>query len=97
VVQVSWSHFAIKDLDGIRRYVEQFNAPAALRLAERLVTLGNSLSEFPARGTPVAGGLRQMSTVRPYILTYNFDGARVKILAIRHGARLADEDHAENK
>jgi toxin ParE1/3/4 len=90
VVQVSWSKRAIDDLDAIRRYIEQFNPPAAARLSERIVLLGESLAEFPERGTPVSGGRRQIATVWPYLLTYRYDRGAVRILGVRHGARERD-------
>jgi toxin ParE1/3/4 len=87
VVRVSWTPQAISDLERIRAYVEQFNPPAATKLAERLYALGESLRDFPDRGARLANDRRQLETVWPYILYYQHDGAAVRILGIRHGAR----------
>ena len=90
MVQVVWSRQAIDDLDAIRSYIEQFNTAAAERLSRRLILLGESLAEFPQRGSSCGEGRRQMSTVWPYLLSYRYDGSTVQIIAVRHGARDSD-------
>jgi plasmid stabilization system protein ParE len=47
--------------------------------------VGDSLQAFPERGRPVAGGLRELPTVPPYIIRYRVAGDAVLILRIRHG------------
>jgi plasmid stabilization system protein ParE len=76
--------------DGIRAYISVFDLAAADRMIERLPHVGNSLSDFPHRGRPAGNGLREIATVRPYILRYRVDADTVSIVRIRHGARQPD-------
>jgi toxin ParE1/3/4 len=87
VARVIWMPRAIHDLEAIRGYLDQFNEAASARLSARLVTLGESLADFPERGSPLPNGRRQLATVWPYLLYYRYDGEAVRILGIRHGAR----------
>ncbi|MEH3045617.1 type II toxin-antitoxin system RelE/ParE family toxin [Sphingomonas adhaesiva] len=87
---VEWTDQALEEVDLIVSYIEQFNPAAAERIANRLFALGDSLSDFPHRGRPAEDGLRELTTVAPYILRYETDGNIVSILAVRHGARLPD-------
>lgn len=68
-------------------------APLALarRLADKLITLADSLAEFSERGRDAGGGMREMTIVWPYILRYRVEGDTVFILRIRHGARGEDD------
>ncbi len=90
MASVEWSDQALEEVDLIVAYIELFNPAAAKRVAARLLALGDSLSDFPRRGRPAEDGLRELTTVSPYILRYETDGERVSILAVRHGARLPD-------
>ncbi|MEI5686371.1 MULTISPECIES: type II toxin-antitoxin system RelE/ParE family toxin [Sphingomonas] len=58
-------------------------------MAARLLDLGNSLAIFPRRGRP-KDGIREMTSVPPYILRYSVADETVFILSVRHGARLLD-------
>ena len=76
------------DVEGIRRYIGNFNPHAARDMAERIIETGNSLSVFPYRGRQVPGTrLRVTAFARPYIIRYRVDPDRVVILRVRHGAR----------
>ena len=85
--QIVWTDDAVSHLEAIVAYVEAFDLAAARRLGEKLIVLADSLAEFPERGRPTAGGLREMTSVWPYILRYRVEDERVIILRIRHGAR----------
>jgi plasmid stabilization system protein ParE len=61
-------------------------------LAERLLALGDSLTDFPKRGRDVGEGKREMTIVWPYILRYRVEEETVFILRIRHGAQREDEE-----
>ena len=67
-----------------------FNPDAARHLAQRLITVAESLTEFPERGRDAGGGMREIPTVRPYIIRYRVENGAVFILRIRHSARDAD-------
>lgn len=87
MVEVAWTDEVIDQLDRIVSYIELFDPAAAIRLKDRLIELGNSLSEFPNRGRPSSNGTRELTTVPPYILQYDVTGQMVTIVSIRHGAR----------
>ena len=90
MASVDWSDQALEEVDLIVAYVELFDPAAAARVAARLFALGDSLAQFPRRGRPVADGVRELTTVPPYILRYETDGDTVSILSVRHGARRPD-------
>lgn len=92
MAEVGWSREALAKLDLIAEYIRQFDPRAAQRIAERLFAAGQSLSDFPNRGRPLGGKLREIVTVQPYILQYRVDGDRVLILGIRHAAQLSEAD-----
>jgi len=85
---VVWTFAALADLEGIRRYIGNFNPYAAQDMAARIIEAGNSLANFPYRGRSVPGTeLRQTTLARPYIIRYRVEPNRVLILRVRHGTR----------
>jgi len=88
ITPVVWTFSALADVEGIRRYIGNFNPDAARDMAERIIETGNSLTVFPYRGRQVPGTrLRETAFARPYIIRYRVDPDRVVILRVRHGAR----------
>ena len=85
--RVVWSRRAQNDLAGIRDYVGRFAPLAAQRLATRLITAVESLSEHPLRGRSIGSGRRALMTLPPYQIRYRVTTDTVEIVAIRHGAR----------
>ena len=45
------------------------------------------LEVFPLRGRVIGRGLRELVTVRPYIIRYRIRSDTVQIIRIRHGAQ----------
>ena len=90
---IVWTDDAVGHLEAILTYITAFDPEAGNRLAGRLVDIADSLAEFSERGRDVGHGLREMTTVWPYILRYRVEQDRVIILRIRHGAR--DEEGPE--
>jgi len=88
VTPVVWTFSALTDLEGIRRYIGNFNPDAARDMAERIIEAADSLATFPYRGRLVPGTpLRESTIARPYIIRYRVNPDRVVILRVRHGAR----------
>jgi toxin ParE1/3/4 len=82
VTPVVWTFSALADLEGIRRYIGNFNPSAARDMAERIIETGNSLTTFPYRGRQVPDTrLREITLGRPYIIRYRVDPDRVVIPA----------------
>ena len=87
VRRVVWAEEARENLVGIRAYVEQFNASAAMHLAGRLADSATSLGNMPDRGRLLRPGVRELVVVRPYRILYAVLRTEVRILSIRHTAR----------
>ncbi len=85
--KVVWTLGARQDVQQIWNYVSQFAPLAAQRLVLRLVTTGDSLSEYPIRGRSIGGGIRELTIVAPYLIQYRVENGVVDILTVRHGAR----------
>jgi len=82
-----WSTDAIDDLGAIRSWIAETNPQAASRVAATLVDAANSLVAFPNRGRPVRSGVRELTTVRPYVIRYVVLPDEVRIAFIRRTAR----------
>ena len=82
-----WTRSALRDLEGIRNYIGQFNPLAVQRMAGRLLYAAEALRDQPGQGRPIHGGRRELVIIRPYLIRYSVEGDTVLILRIRHGAR----------
>ncbi len=70
-----------------------FDPDSADRLATRLYEAGDSLEYFPRRGRPTSDGVRQLPSIRPYILEYRVSQeGEVIILRVRHGRQRPSEE-----
>ena len=87
MAKIVWTNEAVEHLEAIVTYISVYDTAAAVRMAERLLALADSLSEFPHRGRDVGNGRREMPIVRPYILRYRVEGDTVFISRIRHSSR----------
>lgn len=85
--KIVWTDEAVGHLEAIVTYVAAFDPAAAARLVRKLIEVADSLAEFPDRGRDAGAGLREMTTVWPYILRYRVEPDRVIVLRIRHGAQ----------
>jgi addiction module RelE/StbE family toxin len=90
MARIIWTREALRQLELIHAYIDQFNPDAAQRMARRLIDAANSLRDFPQRGRPVGDDRRELPTISPYIIRYRFDGEHVIIGSIRHGAQHPD-------
>jgi toxin ParE1/3/4 len=85
--RVVWSDRSRRDLENIRAYIGQFKPLAAQRLTERLVATVESLTAHPHRGRVVGHGLRELTTIAPYLVRYRVTTTTVQVIWIKHGAR----------
>lgn len=85
--RVIWTEAAKQHVLAIRAYVGLSRPLTARRLAERLIAAGNSLAQFPDRGRPRSGGVRELLSVPPYAIRYRVTAEAVFIVRVRHGAR----------
>lgn len=87
VAEVIWTDRALADIEDLVGWISNDKPMAAVRMAERLQTSGDSLAHFPSRGRPISAGRRELTHVRPYLIRYRVEGDVVTILEVRHGAR----------
>jgi toxin ParE1/3/4 len=87
VRRLIWSAEASANFRSIQEYVGERNPAAAQRLALRLIVAAEGLREMPERGRPIGHGLRELTTVWPYIVRYAVDGDCVRLMNIRHRSR----------
>lgn len=93
MADVQWSDEAVQQVDLIVAYIKLFDPAAAERMGAKLFALGESLADFPNRVRPARHETREMTTVPPYVLTYEVQADMVTILSIRHGAPPARLTH----
>lgn len=87
MARIVWTRRALQRIREIRAYIREFDSRAASNISSRLIDAGNSLTDFPARGRVVGGGVRELPSVRPYIIVYEVVGDTVYIVMIRHSAQ----------
>ena len=88
MAQVVWTGRALVDLITIREYIGQFSPLAAQRMARRLRAAAESLADHPLRGRLATATLRELVVVPPYVIRYDVSDGVVRIVRIRHAARL---------
>ena len=88
---VTLSAQALRQLDGIDAYIRAHDAPlAAEAMGARLMRTIEDLELFPLRGRVAGRGLRELATVRPYVIRYRVLTRTVQIIRIQHGAQRPD-------
>lgn len=85
--RIVWSNEAREHLIAIEVYVAQFSISAARRLALGMVDLTDSLSTMPDRGRLIRPGVRELTSIRPYVIRYSVLPDEVRIIFVRHSAR----------
>ena len=63
--RVIWTDEAVENLALIRAYIGKFNAPAAQRLAVRLLAAADSLAVQPDRGRLIGNDRRELVSMHP--------------------------------
>ncbi|WP_165799354.1 type II toxin-antitoxin system RelE/ParE family toxin [Caulobacter zeae] len=91
MAEVVWTDRALADIEAIVAYIVGQHSPiAAQRLAQRLLTTGDTLATNHDRGRPIKRGRRELAIVPPYLIRYRIKAEQVLILEVRHGARRPD-------
>ena len=90
---VEWAVLARDDLGQIISYIAEDSAINALKVAERIERVAQSLVTFPARGR-VLPELREQGVtryleliVKPWRLVYRIEGAKVYVVSVLDGRR----------
>jgi plasmid stabilization system protein ParE len=88
---VTVSALALQQLAEACDYIHEQGAPlAAQRMAARLHAAIEVLERHPQRGRPVARGIYELLTVRPYVIRYRIRSSLVEVVRIRHTAQRPD-------
>jgi toxin ParE1/3/4 len=94
VVEVIWTQTARRDLRSIRGYVAMDNAAAADRLARSFLEATSRLADYPELGRRLpqfeSREIRQL-VVGNYLIPYENSSTGVRILRVRHGARILNQ------
>ena len=86
--RLTFSEAAEADLDDIRSYIALDKPQAAARMRTRLADACETLLDFPEVGRKrTRSSLRELVTVRPYVIIYSVRPDEVSIERILHGAR----------
>ena len=85
MAEVVWPDEVFAKLDEIANVIALDNPTAAERIVTRLLAAGESLAQFPHRGRPASGGVRELAIVPPYLIRYRVVGDTVVVVSIRHG------------
>ncbi len=89
MAEVVWTNRALRDLEAIHDQIAADKPQAAAAFAVRLYDAGMGLGLFPTRGRVAPAGTRELAIVRPYLIRYDYDLERDRVLILRiwHGAR----------
>lgn len=89
-MRIVWSLFAIADREAIFTYIESDSPRTAARIDDHIESQVEHLATTPEIGRPgrVAGTRELVIQQTPYIVAYQMEGKRVRILRVLHGAQL---------
>jgi toxin ParE1/3/4 len=89
-MQVRWSPRASAQLDAIFDYVAADNESAAVRQVRLILAATRQIGQFPECGRPSnARYARELAVPgTPYVILYTLHKDLVKLISIKHGARL---------
>lgn len=88
MVRVTWSADAVASLNRIVDYIELHDPDAADRIGRDLVAAAESLAYFPNRGRRVGRNVRELVSIRPYVIRYRVAADIVVVRWVKHGASL---------
>jgi toxin ParE1/3/4 len=88
-VKLIWSGAAVRDLEELAAHIGEESEQAAESVEARIHEDAALLSRFPRSGRigRVPRTRERVVGKTPYILVYQVDSARIRILRIYHGAR----------
>ncbi len=86
---IRWHRLARQDLRQVRDYIARDNPKAAARVAQRIRTAVERLSENPGIGRPgrVIDTRELAVTGTPYLVPYTVSDNEIAILRVLHGAQ----------
>lgn len=80
-----WTIDAMKDREKIYDYIEEKNPAAADKMDERFASSATKLTKFPGLGKKGrVAGTQEFVAHHSYIIVFDFDGSRVRILRVLH-------------
>ena len=87
-VHIFWTPLALKDLSGIREYIQKDNPRASKKEAAKIKVSVERLKRFPlsGRSSPDILGVREIIK-NPYRIFYRVGSKNIEILEINHEKR----------
>ena len=86
---IVWSPTAVKDLEHLRAYIEQYTPSAAAKVASTILRCIESPNDFPGQGRP--GRLPHTREViipdTPFLVVYKAVDKTIQIITVLHTAR----------
>lgn len=88
-MKLQYTPRAIRDLDGIRKYIEKDNPSAAWVVASFIRRSIRSLEDMPYQGRATeTEDVRRLTVMNyPYVVYYRVKDTSVAVLSVRHTAR----------
>ena len=86
-MRIIYAEAALEDIARIFGYLAPLNPDASMRQIAAIRRGADGLEVFPRRGRLRPDGLRELLSVRPYVIVYRVGKDRVTVLRIWHGAQ----------
>jgi toxin ParE1/3/4 len=88
-VTLTWSLLAVTDREAIYDYIEAESPRSAILVDDRIWNSTAALKRFPEMGRPgrIAGTRELVIQRTPYIVAYQIQSDRIRILRVLHGAQ----------
>ncbi len=88
-MSIEWTGPAASDLETLADYIARDDAEAAGRVVRSILSSVERLEEFPGLGRPgrVEGTRELIPPNVPYIVVYEPEATRIRILRVLHAAR----------
>jgi len=87
-MMIKWLDDAVNDLQALRQHITQDNPNAATRIAKRILTAVDLLSEQPNIGRPgrIPNTRELVVAGTPYIIPYRVKRTSIEILRVFHSS-----------
>jgi plasmid stabilization system protein ParE len=92
---IEWSDDALADLNRFALFLRDKHPSLAKRVASEIIAKAQALSDLPKLGRPIQGREEYRQAVlqvlnAPYVFQYRYDGHRLVMLRVFHGAESRD-------
>ena len=99
-MKIKWTKEALVNIQDIESYISQDNQTAAINLTNKIISLVESLIDFPKKGRVVPElSIDQIREIlyKNYKIVYLIKKSTIEILAVFEGHKLPDKGSIINK